>query len=75
MYTEPEQMSRTASARKTRKKALNLSSEKVFGSKKEGTIWAKIFFGPCLYVNEAVDQMYVKKGHSNEVEYRMWYAQ
>lgn len=41
------------------------------GTKKEGTIWIANFLGPYLYVNETVDQMYVKTGDIIEFGYEM----
>lgn len=37
--------------------------------KKEGTIWIANFSGSYLYVNETVDQMYVKTG--DIIEFRI----
>lgn len=53
------------------KKGLNLSSGTAQRDKKEGTIWIANFSGPYLYVNEMVDQMYVKTGDIIEFGYEM----
>lgn len=44
------------------KKTLIYLRQEPEGTKKEGTIWIANFSGPHLYVNEMVDQMYVKTG-------------
>lgn len=56
---------------RTNKKGPNLSLARAWRDKSEGTIWIGNFSGPYLYVNEPVDQIYVKTGDIIEFEYEM----